>query len=91
MSIIGGVPGRLRMNERHMSGAVSTRRKFIKNARYVVPAIWVLGAAPEQAFASAPASGTCLVSGAVCGNNSDCCTGLCFNPGMGDPRFCQEP
>lgn len=74
-----------------MPPAESTRRKFIKKAKYVVPAIWVLAAAPEQAFASAPASGTCLVSGTVCGNNDDCCTGFCFNPGMGDPKVCAEP
>ena len=68
-----------------------TRRDFVKKAKYVVPAIWVLAAAPEQAFASAPASGTCLVSGTPCNNDSDCCSNDCINPGMGDPKVCAEP
>ena len=77
------------MNERDMPPTESTRRKFIKKAKYVAPAIWVLAAAPEIAWASAPASGTCLVSGTVCGNNSDCCSGSCINPGMGNPKICE--
>ena len=73
------------MDECDMPPAESTRRKFIKKARYVVPAMWVLAAAPEQAFASAPASGTCLVSGQACVQDGDCCSLDC-NPGM----MCEE-
>ena len=63
-----------------------------KKLKYVIPVIWVLGAAPETAFASgAPASATCKVSGLECGNHAQCCLGLCFNQGMGLPMVCKEP
>ena len=67
-------------NER-LETRATTRRQFVKKAKYAWPAIYVLAAAPEIAWASAPASGTCLVSGANCNVDEDCCTLDC-NPGM---------
>lgn len=60
----------------------TTRRQFVKKAKYVVPALWVLAAAPEQAWASAPASGTCVVSGGTCTFDGDCCSLDCDTAAM---------
>ncbi len=49
----------------------------VKKLKYVAPAITVLAAAPENAWASAPASGTCIVSGGFCTVDSDCCSLKC--------------
>lgn len=70
------------MNDRTEREALKpSRREMLTGARkklkYVVPAMWVLAAAPEQAFASAPASGTCTLSGGDCNIDSDCCSLNC--------------
>lgn len=60
----------------------STRRQFVKKLKWVAPAIWTLAATPKQALAgSAPASGTCAVSGQECDIDDDCCTFNCVSEG----------
>ncbi len=62
-----------------------SRRAWLKQigrkALYVMPAVLVLAAAPLNAWASAPASGVCTVSGGACASNDQCCSLSC-NPGM---------
>ncbi len=58
-----------------------TRRELLRSAGrralYVMPVILVLAAAPENAWASAPASGTCTVSGGACSVDNECCSLSC--------------
>lgn len=76
------------------AGSEPSRREVLTGARkklkYVAPAMWVLAAAPEQAFASAPASGTCFVSGQNCVTHDDCCSLMCTSMGGGQ-KMCQWP
>lgn len=58
-----------------------TRRELLqragRKALYVLPVVLVLAAAPQNAWASAPASGTCTVSGGACSVDDDCCSLSC--------------
>ena len=71
--------------------APTARRTFLrevgKKAVWVTPVVLTLMASPEQAWASAPASGTCVPSGGECGSNDDCCSNSC-NVGM---MTCNSP
>ena len=68
-----------------------TRRELLRaagrKALYVMPVVLVLAAAPENAWASAPASGTCTVSGGACASDDECCSLSC-NIGM---MTCNSP
>lgn len=66
------------------TGRADSRRDVLrevgKKVLYVMPVMLVLAAMPEQAWASAPASATCIVSGGPCAGDNDCCSLSC-NPG----------
>ena len=55
-------------------------REVGKKELYVMPVMLVLAAMPEPAWASAPASATCVVSGGACVGDTDCCSLSC-HPG----------
>ena len=66
--------------KRELAAAAATRRAFIRGvagkALYVTPVVMTLTASQAQAAASAYSAG-CLLSGAPCVANEDCCTTLC--------------